>query len=184
MPERYRILSLDGGGSWALIQAKTLIRLYGARMRGHEVLRDFDLVAATSGGSLVLAGLVENLHLEEILAFFEDPKTRKAIFSQTEIVPYLSLRAFTGNGPKERARKNVPALGKLLPRAGFLPLARAVEGIRREGSEDDLHILITSFDYDRNRATFFRSARVCGPRWGAGDAANVPLAAGIHASGQ
>lgn len=60
----YRILSLDGGGSWALI------KLYGAAATGHQVLRDFDLVAATSGGSLVLGGLVENLSLNELLSVF------------------------------------------------------------------------------------------------------------------
>jgi hypothetical protein len=27
--DRYRILSLDGGGSWALIQVKALIELFG-----------------------------------------------------------------------------------------------------------------------------------------------------------
>jgi uncharacterized protein len=52
----YRILSLDGGGTWALIQVKALIALYpgGAATPGLTVLNDFDLVAANSGGSIVL----------------------------------------------------------------------------------------------------------------------------------
>jgi hypothetical protein len=182
MPARYRILSLDGGGSWALIQVKTLIRLYSGETCGRRVLRDFDLVAATSGGSLILAGLVEDLRLDQILRFFEDPRIRKAIFSPTDICPYLALRAVTGDGPQYSAMNKLPALSELLPRTGFLPLAQATEGIRREGSPDDLHILIVSFDYDRNRATFFRSARVGGPRWGDGDVAHITLAEAIHAS--
>lgn len=182
MPTRYRILSLDGGGSWALIQAKALINLYRADSRGHEVLRDFDLVAATSAGSLVLAGLVEDLPLDQILGFFEDEDTRKTIFSPTDFVPYLALHALTGAGPKYSARDKLPALSKLLPNTGDRPLAGAVAGIRRNGSCDDLHILITSFDYDRNRAKFFRSARVRGPQWGIGEAAHVTLAEAIHAS--
>jgi hypothetical protein len=182
MPARYRILSLDGGGSWALIEVKALIELYSAETRGHDVLREFDLVAATSGGSLVLAGLVEDLRLDQILGFFKDEDTRKVIFSPTDFVPYLALHALTGAGPKYSARNKLSALSKLLPGTGDLPLARAVDGIRRNGSCDDLHILITSFDYDRNRAKFFRSARVSGPQWGIGEAAHVTLAEAIHAS--
>ena len=59
--DRYRILSLDGGGSWALIQVKALIELFGPDKPGREVLQDFDLVAANSGGSIVLGCLVEDL---------------------------------------------------------------------------------------------------------------------------
>jgi patatin-like phospholipase/acyl hydrolase len=70
--DRYRILSLDGGGSWALIQVKALIELFGPDKPGREVLQDFDLVAANSGGSIVLGCLVEDLSLSEILAFFND----------------------------------------------------------------------------------------------------------------
>ena len=33
---RYRILSLDGGGSWALIQVKALIELYGLDTPGQR----------------------------------------------------------------------------------------------------------------------------------------------------
>jgi hypothetical protein len=51
--DRYRILSLDGGGSWALIQVKALIELFGPDKPGREILQDFDLVAANSGGSIL-----------------------------------------------------------------------------------------------------------------------------------
>ena len=44
----YRILSLDGGGTWSLIQVKALIALYSKDTSGHAVLRAFDLVAADS----------------------------------------------------------------------------------------------------------------------------------------
>jgi patatin-like phospholipase/acyl hydrolase len=82
----YRILSLDGGGSWALIQVRALIELYGEATPGHDVLRNFDLVASCSGGSLVLAGLVENLALAEILQYFRDEQKRRSIFSATQNV--------------------------------------------------------------------------------------------------
>ena len=33
-----RVLALDGGGSWAMIEVMTLMDLYGSDARGHEVL--------------------------------------------------------------------------------------------------------------------------------------------------
>lgn len=57
----YRILSLDGDGTWTLIQVKALIQLYGAETTGHGVLRDFDLVVASFGGNIVLGALRRKL---------------------------------------------------------------------------------------------------------------------------
>lgn len=51
---KFRILSLDGGGSWALIQVMALQAIYSENTTGHNVLKDFDLVAANSGGSITL----------------------------------------------------------------------------------------------------------------------------------
>jgi uncharacterized protein len=45
-----------------------------------------------------------------------------------------------------------------------------------------LHLLIVAFDYDRERATFFRSSPSGGPSWGIGEAADITVAEAIHAS--
>src|SRR5262249_45337613 len=66
----YRILCLDGGGRWSLISVMALQRLFGENARGHEVLANFDLVAANSGGSIVLGALAENMPLDRLLDFF------------------------------------------------------------------------------------------------------------------
>ncbi|MDE3084467.1 MAG: patatin-like phospholipase family protein, partial [Verrucomicrobiota bacterium] len=63
---RHRILSLDGGGSWALIEVRALLALYGD-VSGREVLSKFDLVSANSGGSIVAAALAGGWKLSEIL---------------------------------------------------------------------------------------------------------------------
>ena len=180
--DRYRILSLDGGGSWALIQVKALIELYGPDKLGREVLRDFDLVAANSGGSIVLGCLVENLSLSRILACFNDEIERRSIFSRSDSVADRTLRDLAGLGPKYSERNKLSALQRALPQRGNLFLPDAVAGIRRTGASEDLHILVTSFDYDLNRATFFRSTRATGPEWGHGDASMITLAEAIHAS--
>jgi hypothetical protein len=178
----YRILSLDGGGSWALIQVRALIELYGKDKPGNEILRDFDMVAANSGGSLVLGGLVENLALSQLLQYFEDESKRKAIFSPSRSFGDRALHELTGLGPKYSSDAKLSALQRLLPRCGDLKLAAVAEGMRRDGAEKDVHLLIIGFDYDRNRATFFRSARAGGPQWGVGDPTTVTVAEAIHAS--
>jgi hypothetical protein len=177
----YRILSLDGGGTWALIQVKALMALYDWATPGHNVLRDFDLVAANSGGSIVLGGLLENLTLGQIMGLFEDERIRKAIFSPT-CRGYELFHDLFRFGPRYSAKNKLPALKKALPMTGMLPLKKAAEKLRRPGSEEDLHLLITSFDYDRNRATFFRSSKIDVPSWGKGEAADVTVAEAIHAS--
>ncbi len=180
--DRYRVLSLDGGGSWALIQVKALMELYGPDALGREVLRDFNLVAANSGGSIVLGCLLENFTLAAILAFFNDEAQRKAIFSPTKSVGDHVLHDLTGLGPKYDTKDKLPALQKVLVDTGDQPLATAVAGIRRAGADADLHALVIGFDYDRNRAVFFRSAEASGPEWGEGSRANVTVAQAIHAS--
>ena len=83
MGNKYRVLTLDGGGSWALIQVKALMKLFGDEATGHQVLGAFDLVAANSGGSIVLGCLIEDFPLKKILRFFFDERQRRAIFSKT-----------------------------------------------------------------------------------------------------
>jgi hypothetical protein len=178
----YRILSLDGGGTWALIQLKALIALYNKNTSGHTVLQDFDLVAANSGGSIVLGGLVENLELGQILAFFQDETLRRSIFSPSHSIGYRLLHFLTKFGPYYREKNKLQALEEVLPRRGAMPLNRVVAGMRRRGSGVDLHLLIIGYDYDRNRAKFFRSSDARGAAWGNGVAADVTLAEAIHAS--
>ncbi|HWB48929.1 MAG TPA: patatin-like phospholipase family protein [Stellaceae bacterium] len=177
----YRILSLDGGGAWALIQVRTLMNLYGAGATGHQVLQKFDLAAANSGGSLVLAGLVENLSLGDIAQYFLDETKRRSIFSPTASFVDAVLTATLGMGPKYSAAAKLPAIERLLPRAGDAPLAGAADGIKGPGGAP-VHLLIVGFDYDLNRAVYFRSAAAKGAGLGVGAPAQVTLAGAVHAS--
>lgn len=177
MGEPFRILSLDGGGSWALIEVRALMDIYGD-LSGHELLRQFDLVAANSGGSIVLGGLLADWKLSKLLSLFEDEKLRSDIFSPTKKVFWPILRKLLGVGPKYDAAHKLVALRKALGKAGDQTLPELVKGL---GSP--LHVVITSFDYDLTRAVFFRSEKVDGgARWGCGDASDATLAEAIHAS--
>ena len=177
----YRILTLDGGGAWAIIEVRALIELYGAAAQGHDVLRRFDMVAANSGGSIVLAGLVEGKTLGEILALFEDEANRRAIFSPTKMMGDATLRSLTGLGPKYSAQAKLPALERLLPKTGDTPLRKVMAGLIGP-SGGEVRLLIISFDYDRNTAAFFRSAASGGGAYGNGEPTTLSLAAAVHAS--
>ncbi len=181
---RYRVLSLDGGGSWALIEVKALINLFGEQTSGHDVLREFDLVAANSGGSIVLGCLVENFTLGDILnKCFLDETKRRSIFSKTNLIGDRVLSDLTGLGPKYSAKNKLPALQRVLSGQGNKPLGEAIDGVLgHRGVGDTVRLLITSFDYDRCRATFFRSKTSGGPAYGTGASAMLTLAEAIHAS--
>ena len=114
----YRILSMDGGGSWALIEIRALIELYSPTTTGHEVLGDFDLVAANSGGSMVLGGLLEDLALKDLLGYYEDETLRRAVFSPTSNWFYLLLNRLIGIGPKYSTDNKLATLQKMLPKSG------------------------------------------------------------------
>src|SRR5690349_13094902 len=125
----FRILSLDGGGAWSLIQVRVLMTLYGGQLSGHELLKNFDLVAANSGGSLVLAGLIENLSLNQILEYFKDETKRRSMFSPTTSVGVILLHRILGVGPKYSASAKLPAIERLLPNTGDNPLAGSMQSV-------------------------------------------------------
>jgi len=116
----YKILSLDGGGSWSLIQARVLLDIYGD-INGHELLRKFDLAIANSGGSLVLACLCVDMKISEIINVFEDEHLRKQVFSLLTFWEKLKgqdmiafLRKAIGIGPKYSTARKLQGLVKVL----------------------------------------------------------------------
>ena len=120
---RYRILSLDGGGAWALIQVRALAAIYGEAAKGHDILADFDLVAANSGGSIVAAGLAEDLSLAQILDYFKDKAKRRAIFAALPF--YRKIARVLGLGPRYYAAAKLDGLRAVMPTAGRRAMADA-----------------------------------------------------------
>ena len=170
----FRVLSLDGGGSWALIQAMALIDIYGPNATGHDVLSDFDLAAANSGGSIVLGGLVENMPLHTLRDFFLSEEKRKSVFK----AKFLHIP----DTPKYETQAKLQGLEAALPNRGGVPLNQAAADILSKRTGKPVHLLIIGFDYDNSCARFFRSAPASGPDWGGGSSTSVRLAEAIHAS--
>jgi len=150
-----RILSLDGGGSWALVQVRALIDLYGYQATGYDVLKDFDLVVANSGGSIVAGALAAGWPLSKALSTFLSESRRKSIFAAGPLLDRLENFIF-GLGAKYSTDKKLAGLTSVfegfagtpmdqLPLMLVGPLGRRVD------------FIISSFDYDRRRAVLFRS---------------------------
>lgn len=151
----FRILSLDGGGTWALIQAKVLMDIYGADCKGHAVLADFDLVAANSGGSIVAAGLISDITLGDILQLFMIESNRKAMFRAIPWYKKSLLRVF-GVGPQFSTEGKLKGLTEIL----HGPATRVLDGLEiGNRNKQAIRFLITAYDYDRDRAAYFRSDR-------------------------
>jgi len=76
-----KILSLDGGDRWVLIQVKCLQNLFGYNATGYDILQNFDIAIVNSDTSLVLAALCNNYTLSEIADVFLHEKLRKFFFA-------------------------------------------------------------------------------------------------------
>jgi len=184
----FRILSLDGGGSWALIQVKALIDLFsgkkdGSDITGHEVLKHYDLVVANSGGALTLGGLIKNWPLAQILDMFMNPADRGRIFVPATFFadPFAHLTGLAGVGPKYSAKAKLQGLRGLLGPVGdkFVTDVPAMVGAGYGGRP--VHVVFCAFDYDLNRERYFRSdtASLAASR---SAALPVTIAQAIHAS--
>jgi hypothetical protein len=151
----YKILALDGGANWCLLQCMALDALYPG-MPGRRILERFNLVAANSGGSLVLAGLLKNQTPGEILATFDHPDSPTSLFVELPLLERLP--SLIGLGPKfstakkrERIRASVDAVYDLRNRS-----MRDLADLFPDPAKTP-KILIVAFDYDRLRAVFFRT---------------------------
>jgi hypothetical protein len=180
---KFRILSLDGGGSWALIQVMALQALYSENATGHDILRDFDLVAANSGGSITLGGLIENLSLKTLLAnYFMDETKRRQMFSPVGAVKNIEngVYGLLGIAPKYSTAAKLLALQSQLSNFGSAGIA-AIPGRIMQSAGKSPHFLICAFDYDRRRAVFFRS-NLKSDAASAGSPLNPTLAEAVNAS--
>lgn len=165
----FKILSLDGGGSWAMIQTRVLMDIYGD-INGHELLRKFDLVIANSGGSLVLAALCQDMKLSEVTNVFMDKSLRKKVFSALSFWEKLKLKNIASLtnilGPKYSTQRKLSGLTEVLKQYDHLFKTRKISSPIIETpmhllpaiiGKDSLQLLIVGFDYFKERASFFRS---------------------------
>jgi len=163
----YRMLTLDGGGTWALIQGKALGAIYGGDTDGWRILDRFDFAAANSGGALVLALLLKGLTPNDIVNIFRDQRERSLIFEKNRIVD-RALGGLLGVGPRYHAPGKFNGLMDIFARsrgrwgsefaALALDLIAATLNLERaQTGRGPFHFLIAAYDFDAERTVFFRS---------------------------
>jgi predicted acylesterase/phospholipase RssA len=167
----FRILSLDGGGTFALIQAKVLDDLFPGE-NGHQVLSHFDLVSACSGGAIVAAALIEGYSPREIFDLFDNPVNRHALFGRLpwyRSILQLLTGAFSPSNPvgqRFSTDGKLQFLHRILPRMGTRSLQNLhgilndslalLQAQRGEGRRP-MSFLFVTYDFDRDRARMMRS---------------------------
>lgn len=152
----YKILSLDGGGSWAVIQAACLGKIYGNSTPGRQILSHFNLVVANSGGSLILAGLALNLSPAQIMELLGKEEWRKRIFKNLPWYKRLK-QVFLGMGPKYEAEAKRLGLAAALQHASGEDPNVPLTDLKTKSGLENTDFLICTFDYDQERASFMRS---------------------------
>jgi hypothetical protein len=174
----FSILSLDGGGTWALLEVMALADLYPGES-GHQILSHFDLAVANSGGSIVLGGLVLDMSPDQILSFFEDQTKREAIFYRKPFIEefFAKLPIF----PRYVAAQKRVGLGTAFGPAGNTLLKDwpAAPGWPNGPSGEPVRILVVAFDYDRQREDFLRSYSVSSTK---AEPEAVAIVDAVHAS--
>ncbi|MBS1527108.1 MAG: patatin-like phospholipase family protein [Bacteroidetes bacterium] len=190
----FKILSLDGGGSWAMIQARVLKDLYGD-IGGHDLLKKFDLAIANSGGSLVLACLCCNIKLSDIISIFKTQDDRERVFSALTAGEKIengiaALRFILDMGPKYSTERKYSGLVDVLaekqvpkPAKGGKPIVEMfLDEIPAVIGKPELQLIIVGYDYFRRRANFFRSKPGSKTNQFGGTPFRVSLASAIHCS--
>ncbi|MGB5820729.1 MAG: patatin-like phospholipase family protein [Saonia sp.] len=175
----YNILSLDGGGSWSLLQLLTLKERFQEELpdlKGHDILQKFDMIIANSGGSIVLAALAENWSIDEAITLFDDKAIRESIFSKNrfkETFWPVSITRMFGFGPKYSSKRKGEAFKRLFPKIDKI----LMHDIPMMVGKDSLKLIVCAYDALNNRAKFFRSYTIAGS-----DEEQVRLTQAIHGS--
>jgi predicted acylesterase/phospholipase RssA len=167
----FRILSLDGGGTFALIQAKVLDDLFPGE-DGHQVLSHFDLVSACSGGAIVAAALIEGYSPRQIFELFDNPVNRHALFGRLpwyRSLLQLMTGVFSPSSPvgyRFSTDGKLAFLHRILPVMGSTSLQNlhgilndSIASLREQRDEPGrpMSFLFVTYDFDRDRARMMRS---------------------------
>lgn len=143
----FRILSLDGGGMRGIITAR-ILQDVEARL-GQPLNQCFDLIAGTSTGSLLAAGIAIGMSADELLAIYLNDG--EMIFPQQQkFSPKALLRIFSGS--KFSNRGLIAVAQKHL---GYQTLASVAPD--PDNPMKGLKLLMTSYDTNSRDAIIFKS---------------------------
>jgi hypothetical protein len=164
-PDRYFIISVDGGGCRGVIPSMLLQSL------GNAALLKANLFAGTSTGSIIAGGLACGVSIDDITTVYQKPQACQTIFT-----PYHSI--------------TVPVVSNLLfPRYksdGVRSVVEAFPETKKPVSAAGRHCYLPSFLIDGNEADgpqwFATAFHNLGEAAGFGGFAHVPMVDAIMAS--
>lgn len=156
---KLKILSLDGGGSWVLLQSMALREIYKDTSIGTkcgDILNHFDVIVANSGGAMMLAAMIENYDkdIDEVTKLFLNESIRRSMFNkitwrENNLIEYIASTMKFGS--KYKADKKITGIENVLKETGKVKLHELHNIHKLPGN-----IVICSFDYDSSSAVFFR----------------------------
>jgi patatin-like phospholipase/acyl hydrolase len=123
-----------------------------------DILKQFDIVVSNSGGALMLAAMIEYYErdIDEVTGLFLSESIRRQVFSKLrwyEKNGFEHLATVLGFAPQYSTERKIGALQNIFSETGKVPLTE-LKNIRKDLPDN---IIFCGFDYDRNRATFFRT---------------------------
>ncbi len=152
----FRILSLDGGGAWCLVQAMALADLFPER-GGHAILRRFDLAVASGGGALVLGALMADRSPAQIVEALRARATLAGLFRPRRVGGVERLVSRFGLYPRFQTSAKPAAIAGLLGPKGQDRLdAWTLDG----PGEAPVGVLFLAYDQDRRSVAPLRSYAV------------------------
>lgn len=180
----FKILSLDGGGPWSLIQARALGAVFGADALGLDLLSHFDLVACNSGGSVVVAGLLAGMTPRQIEDdCFANQARLHQIFDRSRSplghIDQIAVDLFGIGIYQYSTAGKLATLRNILGQVGDLPVPQ-LHGLFA-GRSGAPKFVFTAFGYDRLREVHFRSD-LASPAARQDAMAPVTLAEAVNAS--
>jgi predicted acylesterase/phospholipase RssA len=153
---KIKVLALDGGGSRAGVLSSALATIYGGNTPGRQIIEEFDFVAGNSGGSIVLAALCCNYTPNKITECYDDLVVLRRMFSPNkwhdDVLRYM-LGGYSSEG-------KLAALRDLFDK-NQQPGEKKPSDIMLDEwptyFNHKVDLIVAAFDYDQERATFFRS---------------------------
>jgi predicted patatin/cPLA2 family phospholipase len=155
-----RILSLDGGGTWGILEAIALAAIYPGQTAA-QILSYFDIIAGTSAGAIIIGALLSDIAPIDIVSMFLDETSRDKLY--VPLNEFIDISGDIGIGPRWSNSGKLNGLQTLL-KDGSRPFGQL--GVKPR-------ILITSFNIDTKKARIFDSSIT---------AETAPLAEVINAS--
>jgi patatin-like phospholipase/acyl hydrolase len=142
---KFRILSIDGGGIWGIVAATMLHRI--EQLVGQPLHEYFHLIAGTSTGSIIAAGLSCGITPEHIANIYYEQGNR--IFPYPELYSLQRIPVIFRYGP----------LGPKYAPDGLQQVLREQLGNRKLTDIGRLKLLITAYDTLSRHPVFFKSWR-------------------------